>query len=130
MPKNNIKIKYNDSSVFNGSTALPVALGDADSGDASQLQLEIWPVAGKSGTTKVRIDFKDSGDHETYVEFSVTLNQVDVEHTGWKNLKFLGPRFGGSGWCDPTEPIEDSTVYSNQIQSLTKQIQILTTSTC
>ena len=106
---------------------------EGNSAHESDFVITIYPVAGFSGTTKVKLEFSDYEKDgavgldpakitsSTFVEFQVTLNQVDVEHNGWKNLKVLGPRVGGSGFCEPSLPINNSGVYSNQVESLKKE---------
>ena len=96
--------------------------------------MEITPVAGNSGETTLRINFADYVDGDgnnaldiateshqiSFVEFNVKLNQVNVTHNGWKNLKVLGARIGGSPYCEITIPIESDADYSAQKEALTK----------
>ena len=62
----------------------------------------------------------DELQQQSFAEFKVKLNQVNVTHNGWKNLKVLGTRIGGSPYCEIKTPITDGADYENQKIALTK----------
>ncbi len=139
LPIENILIKYDGNgktgfSEVDGSIT-SMHLGDADdqSADTKTFEIEITPVAGSSGETTLRINFADFVDTDnndlllipneleqiSFAEFKVKLNQVNVTHNGWKNIKALGPKIGGSPYCEISTPINVDH-YNEQKQALTK----------
>ena len=131
LPIENILIKYGG----NGKTGfsevdgniIPIDIGDSSypSADQGLFEIEITPVAGSSGETTLRINFADYDsdinnlEQISFAEFKVKLNQVNVTHNGWKNIKALGAKIGGSPYCEIPTPINEVN-YDAQKKALSK----------
>ena len=99
-----------------GPNPLPVELDNNKSFDLNQFKIKITPQASTQGVA--RITFKiDDGENILTSSFRVTVQNVDVYHEGWKNIQAIGPKTGGSGYC---EGIDTATGDSYIGKKLTK----------
>lgn len=125
LPVENITIFSDNLPIYGPDEVAPYPFNDDASADQEDIRIEITPVASKSGEATVRLNFADfeiggvTQLQESFAEFNVKLNQVNVTHNGWKNLKVLGPRIGGSPYCEIPTPIVAAN-YEAQLTALTK----------
>lgn len=78
------------------------------SADIYPFKIRITPQAGLSGVARVTFKMSD-GLNTLTSSFRVTVQSVDVFHEGWKNIQAIGPKTGGSSYC---EGINSSTGVS------------------
>ena len=87
-------VEYSDP-----TTGLSFGDDDTSSAEEKEFKIKITPQVGDVGVARITFKIFDGVNIRTS-SFRVTVQNVDVSHGGWENIQALGPKIGGSGYCE------------------------------